>query len=376
METREDGVQDRSQNGVATKRDRDDFRRARDLVMSYGWNSTCFQIVNPGIEYWFGPDGRSVVGYVSSGNVRVVAGAPVCAFKDLKNITSQFESNAAANNQSVCYFGAEGRLESLLRDASDHSFVLLGAQPVWHPAEWAGVVSRHSSLRAQINRAKNKGVTVHEWPIEHAHDNPELRECLTAWLASKGLPPLHFVIEPETLNRLENRRIFVAESNGKVAAFLVLSPIPERSGWLTEQFPHRPGAPNGSVELMMDTAIRKLSQDGYEYITLGLSPLSKRAKIEPFDNPIWLRILLSWMRKHGQRFYNFDGLDRFKSKLMPEYWEPVFAISNEPQFSGGTMWSIAKAFTENKPIRVFGQGLVKAAATEMRSFNRWIATNF
>ena len=351
---------------------RDNFRRARDLVMSYGWNSTCFQIVNPGMEYWFGPDGHSVVGYVSSGNVRVVAGAPVCPFKDLKSITAQFETSAAADNKSICYFGAEGRLESLFRNTTDHSFVLLGAQPVWHPAEWAGVVSRHSSLRAQINRAKNKGVTVSEWPIEKAHDNAELRECLTAWLASKGLPPLHFVVEPETLKRLENRRIFVAEANGKVAAFLVLSPIPERSGWLTEQFPHRPGAPNGTVELMMDTAIRKLAEDGYEYITLGLSPLSKRAKIKPFDNPAWLRFLLSWMRKHGQRFYNFDGLDRFKSKLMPEYWEPVFAISNEHEFSGSTMWSIAKAFTENKPFRVIGQGLIKAIAAETRTFGRWI----
>jgi phosphatidylglycerol lysyltransferase len=355
--------------------DRDNFARARDLVMKYGWNSTCFQIVNPGMEYWFGADGESVVGYVSSGNVRVVAGAPVCPFKDLKNITAQFEINAAEDNKSVCYFGAEGRLELLFRGTADHSFVLLGAQPVWRPATWADVVSQHSSLRAQINRARNKGVTVDEWPLQNAHDNAELRDCLTAWLASKGLPPLHFVIEPETLKRLENRRIFVAEAKGKVAAFLVLSPIPERSGWLTEQFPHRPGAPNGSVELMMDTAIRKLSEEGYEYITLGLSPLSKRAKIEPFDNPMWLMILLSWMRKHGQRFYNFDGLDRFKSKLMPEYWEPVYAISNEPKFSGRTMWSVAMAFTENKPFRVCGEGLVKAIAAEMRTFRHWISSD-
>ena len=54
-----------------------DFERARSLVLKHGWNSTCFQIVNPGIEYWFGEDGESVVGYVTSKGVRVVAGAPV-----------------------------------------------------------------------------------------------------------------------------------------------------------------------------------------------------------------------------------------------------------------------------------------------------------
>lgn len=348
------------------------FEIARELVMKFGWNTTCFQIVNPGIEYWFGPDGNSVVGYVSSGKVRVVAGAPVCCQEQLANVTEAFEFDATRNGMRVCYFGAESRLGSLLRNDAGHSFVLLGAQPVWTPNNWPSTVARYSSIRAQINRAKNKGVTVEEWSVEKAINNPKLRDCLTVWLESKGLPPLHFVVEPETLDRLDKRRIFVAELDYEVVAFLILSPIPTRLGWLTEQFPHRPGAPNGCVELMMDTAFRKLSIESSEYITLGLSPLSTRAKIEPFVNPVWLRILLAWMRKHGQRFYNFDGLDNFKSKLMPEYWEPVFAISNEPRFSGNTMWSIAKAFTENRPFRTFGQGIVSAINSERMNFRKWI----
>jgi phosphatidylglycerol lysyltransferase len=284
-----------------------------------------------------------------------------------------FENDAAAKGESVCYFGAEARLEGVYRDSDDHARVLLGAQPVWRPAEWATIVSRNSSIRAQINRSRNKGVAITEWPLEKARNSAELRECLHLWLATKGLPPLHFVIEPETLNRLENRRVFVAEKGGRVEAFLVLSPIPERSGWLTEQFPHRPGAPNGTVELMMDAAVRVLAADGCEYVTLGLSPLSRRAKIEPFDNPFWLRFLLGWMRKHGQRFYNFDGLDRFKAKLSPEYWEPVFAISNEEQFSCKTLYAIALAFTENHPYHVFFTGLRKAIAAEYRNFRRWLS---
>ena len=351
---------------------RDSFERARDLVMKYGWNTTCFQIVNPGIEYWFGADRESVVGYVSSKKVRVVAGAPVCSEETLLDVVEQFETDTELRGQHVCYFGAEGRLDEVFHGDRTHSKVLLGAQPVWHPAEWAENVSRHSSLRAQINRAKNKGVTVNEWPVERAHDSAELRECLASWLSLKGLPPLHFVIEPETLKRLENRRVFVAERGPTVEAFLILSPIPERSGWLTEQFPHRRGAPNGTVELMMDAAIRKVADESCEYVTLGLSPLSKRAKIEPFDNPVWLKFLLAWMRKHGQRFYNFEGLDRFKSKLMPKYWEPVFAISNEPKFSVQTLWAIALAFTENKPFGVFGRGLGKALSTEIGNLKHWI----
>jgi phosphatidylglycerol lysyltransferase len=358
---------------MAAATGRTGFERARDLVMRYGWNTTCFQIVNPGIEYWFGDEGRSVVGYVTSGRVRVVAGAPVATLDELEDVSANFEHDAGNNGESVCYFGAEARLEDVYQKSDDHAFVLLGAQPVWHPAEWTNIVSKNSSIRSQLNRARNKGVVIKEWPVEKARNNSELRECLHLWLESKGLPPLHFVIEPETLDRLESRRIFVATKDHLVQAFLVLSPIPERNGWLTEQFPHRPGAPNGTVELMMSEAIGVLSENGCEYITLGLSPLSKRATIEPFDNPLWLRFLLGWMRKHGQRFYNFDGLDRFKSKLCPEYWEPVFAISNEKEFSGKTLFAIARAFTENHPYKVLFQGLGKALAAETRNFRRWIS---
>ncbi len=351
-----------------------DFERARSLVMRYGWNTTCFQIVNPGIEHWYGSGGNSVVGYNSSGGVRVVVGAPVCSHQDLAGAADEFERDAARGGENVCYFGAEARLEEVYKNSTDHAHVLLGAQPVWDPGDWAGLVSRNASIRAQLNRARNKKVIISEWPVEKARNNSELHKCLHEWLESKGLPPLHFVIEPETLGRLENRRVFVATQNEQVQAFLVLSPIPERNGWLTEQFPHRPGAPNGTVELMMDAAIREIANEGCEYVTLGLSPLSKRAKIEPFDNPLWLRLLLTWMRRHGRRFYNFDGLDRFKSKLCPAYWEPVFAISNEREFSGRTLYAIALAFTENKPFRVLFQGLAKAVAAEAANFRRWLST--
>lgn len=358
------------------KANRGDFERARELVLRHGWNTTCFQIVNPGIEYWFGGDSESVVGYVTSGKSRVVAGAPVCSEASLPSVVEAFERDARANGLGICYFGAEARLEGVLRESNGHSRVLLGAQPVWHPANWPEIMSGRASLRAQFNRARNKGVTISEWSIERATNNPRLRECLEAWFTLKGLPPLHFVIEPETLGRLENRRIFVAEQDSRVAAFLVLSPIPTRKGWLTEQFPHHPKAPNGTVELMIDTAVRELCDDGYEYLTLGLSPLSKRAKIEPFDNPLWLKILLAWMRKHGQRFYNFDGLDAFKAKMTPEFWEPVFAISNEPVFSASTLYSIALAFTENRPFKVISRGLGKAVAAEFGTMNRKISKLF
>lgn len=338
--------------------------KARNIILAHGWNSTSYQILNPGISRWFTKD--AVVGFVSSKGVRVAAGAPVCTLDDLPRVAAEFEQDAALSKERVCYFAAEARLESVYAGSPGHARVLLGAQAVWDPAEWVGIIGSHKSLRAQLNRARNKGVAVTEWPAEKARNNPELTACLENWLAAKGLPPLHFMVEPDTLGRLFDRRVFVAEQGGAVAGFVVLSPVATRNGWLFEQFPHAPGAPNGTVELMIDTAMRALAEGGYDYATLGLSPLSVRADVEPFDNPLWLRFVLAWLRKHGQRFYNFDGLDAFKAKLRPRHWEPVFAVSNEKNISPGTLYAIASAFSKNAPISLVLGGLWRALVTETK----------
>jgi phosphatidylglycerol lysyltransferase len=224
------------------------LQRVRSLVNQFGWNATAYQIINPGISHWFSSAGDAVIGYVEHHGVRLVAGAPVCPGERLAEVVDEFERDSARRNIKVCYFGAEARLESCLSDSPRHSRIWLGAQPVWQPNSWAGIIARQSSLRAQLNRARNKSVAVGEWSVEHASGHPELRRCLSEWLATRGLPPMHFLVELETLDRLYDRRVFVAERAGEVIGYLVSSPVPRRNGWLIEQIVRGAGAVNGTNE--------------------------------------------------------------------------------------------------------------------------------
>jgi phosphatidylglycerol lysyltransferase len=116
----------------------------------------------------------------------------------------------------------------------------------------------------------------------------------------------------------------------------------------------------------MDAAVRAVAKDGSEYVTMGLIPLSLHGWAAPDYNPLWLRGLLAWIRAHGRRFYNFEGLDAFKSKFYPRDWEPIFAISNEPQFSPLALYAIASAFSGTSPLVAVGRGLLKAVRQEVR----------
>jgi phosphatidylglycerol lysyltransferase len=356
-------------NGPSAKAPHDSgvLQHVRSLVNDYGWNATAYQIINPGISHWFSRSDDAVIGYVEHGGVRLVAGAPVCADVRLTKVIEEFECDAARNKIKVCYFGAEARLESCLAGSPRHSRMLLGAQPVWHPQSWPGIFARQSSLRAQLNRARNKSVAVDEWPVDRAGGHPELHRCLSEWLATRGLPPMHFMVESQTLERLYDRRVFVAEQRGAVIGFLVSSPVPRRNGWLVEQIVRGAAAVNGTNELLVDAAVRAAAASGSGYITLGLSPLSKRGIATSMSNPLWLRLLLAWVRAHGRRFYNFEGLDAFKAKFQPERWEPVYAIANEPQFSPVMLYAIAAAFTQGHPVSAVTLALVRALRQEIEN---------
>lgn len=336
--------------------------RARALALRFGRNATAYQILNPGIRLWFGPHGEAVVGYVQRPGVRVAAGAPVCAPARLLEVAAAFEEQAGGDR--VCYFGAEQPLYARLAPRPGYSAVRIGAQPVWDPHRWRQVVDEHASLRAQLNRARNKGVTVSRWPAERARNHPELHRCLREWLATRGLPPMHFLVEPDTLNRLFDRNLFVAEREQRVVGFLVTSPVPLRHGWLIEQFVRGHDAPNGTTELMIDTAVRWMLRQGDCFVTLGLSPLSRRAAGAAPPSPLWLRLLLGWMRAHANRFYNFQGLEAFKAKFHPERWEPIYAVANRPRFSPAILYAVAGAFSGGSPVGMGVWALTRAVRQE------------
>jgi phosphatidylglycerol lysyltransferase len=354
-----------SAQGVSAQCGSAEYGRARELVLEYGWNTTAYQILNPGFELWFSREHPAVVGYVSAGGRRVVGGAPVAADGDLRDVSDEFERDSAVHGAGVVYFGAEGRLDALYRGTANHAALLLGAQPAWDPREWPAIIRSHASLRAQLNRARNKDVRVALWPSDTAERNAGLERLLHEWLGTRGLPPLHFLVEPETLGQLRDRRVFVATRGDVPVGFLVASPIPARNGWLTEQFVRGHDAPNGTAELMIDAAVRWVAEQNADYVTLGLAPLSTRAG-PMMNQSVLLQLGFRWVRAHGRRFYNFAGLDSFKAKFCPDRWEAVYAISNERKFSIRSLYAIASAFTQGRPFRTVAHGLVQAGRQEVK----------
>lgn len=337
---------------------------------------TVEQTLNPGLVRWRPPG--ALVAYAvgrrfpGGPSVRVTAGGPVCAPARLGAVAAAFERDAAEVDEAVCWFGADDRVRKAL---STHATLVIGAQPVWTPARWPRILASKASLRAQIYRAKNKGVEVGLWDRERAATSGALRAILADWLARRGLPPLHFLAEPDVLDALGDREVFVATRGGAPLAYLLLAPVPARDGYLVEWILRTRDAPNGTATVLLDAAFRTAAERGATFVSLGLVPLSTYAPLSEPPPPRAIRALLAWMRAHARRFYNFEGLEAFKAKFRPEAWEPVYLLTREPRVSLRLLHAVADAFSgPRSPEALVGRALLGAAAEEAQTAHRRVSS--
>ncbi|MFM9873236.1 MAG: phosphatidylglycerol lysyltransferase domain-containing protein [Fimbriimonadaceae bacterium] len=337
-----------------------DTLKARELILKYGVNSACYQIVNDNITKFFPPTGESLVGFVKYHGIHVVATEPIGPISNIKEATTHFQQSHA----NACYFGASQEFTQVLAQLGPATEICIGSQPCWNLQSWNDTILVIPSLREQFRRARAKGVTIRELTTEEAQSHPQLQEVLQTWLKNRRFSPLHFLVEFDTLDFLLDRRIFVAERDGKIQAWLNLCPIPKRKGWLTEQFPRIPSAPNGTMELLLHTAAQSLASEGHEFLTMGLVPLSNIAIESP--KPPWLQWAFLWARAHGKRFYNFQGLENFKSKFRPHHWEPLYAAVLEKSFRPQHLIAIARAFTQDPLIPTLLKGAYRSICKEVK----------
>lgn len=284
-------------------------RRAHALIVQHGWNSTSFQVLEDGYQYWFWGD-EACVAYVDTGRAWVVAGAPIAPEAQLGEVVTRFLEEARRAERRVCFFAVEARLlaQTAMRGLP------IGEQAVWDPRRWGDVLAGAKSLREQLRRARAKGVTVRRLTVDELeHHGPALDGLAERWLAGRALAPLGFLVELELFRDPHQRRYFVAEQGGRVVGALTAVPVYAREGWLLEDLLRDARAPNGTAELLVDLAMTTLAAEGSPYVTLGLAPLSGE-----LPRPLALA------REVTRPLYDFHGLRAFKAKLRPERWDPIY----------------------------------------------------
>ena len=305
-----------------------------DLLRRWGQGSNSFQILEKGFSHWFaGPPDEpdAMIGYVLVGDCRVVAGIPVCAPERLPHFIAVFVEAGLTQGFRTVFVGVESQFMPAFAAAGiPHDAIKLGEQPEWSPADYSLEPSARKSLRAQVNRARNKGVRVRRVEPEDIVRAPgslrsEIEHILARWLGSRRMGTLRFMVDLEPFTHPAHRRYYVAEQGDRSVGFLAAVPIFVREGWFFEDVIRVPDAPNGTVELLIHTAMEDAREAGDQFVTLGLSPL--RGIMDEAGPHPRTRKCLEFFGSRLGFLYDFQGLESFKNRFRPDHWCTQYAVA-------------------------------------------------
>lgn len=335
-----------------------------EALAKYGRNLHSFMVLEPGLSVWSKNEAR--IAYADRGGYWVAVGGPLCAAEDTLLVARAFRESARKAGRKVVFFGVTRPLVERLEH--DFDSLLVGLAAVWNPAEWQQVVAGSGKLRNRLSKAKRSGIVVRLIDSNEVAEGTPLRhrfvEIVDAWADRKALPPMGFMVTLELFQHAERRRYFVVESGGIVHGFAVCVPIYGRNGWLLEDMMMQPEAPGGCGESLVDAVMCRLRDEGAEVVSLGMVAL---AGLDAEQNPKNHRFLTALLRVCARtmgRLYNWEGLYRFRDKMKPSAWEPVYIVA------GGKV----SFLTIRAILMAFANGWVPLFA--VRALGKWTRQRF
>jgi fatty acid desaturase len=337
--------------------------RILELLEKYGRNLHSFMVLEPGLSVWLAED--AAIAYAQRGGYWVAVGGPLCSPDQTVSVANAFREAASEVGCGVVFFGVTqplvDRLEGTAFDA-----LRIGVAPIWNPVQWDEAIRKAEKLRNRLSKAHRCGITVRLLNVDEVADHAPLRAQLTKivdqWADQKALPPMGFMATVELFQHSDRRRYFIVQCGDVVYGFAACVPIYGRNGWLVEDMMIRPGSPAGCGEALVDAVMRQLSAQGGELVSLGMVALAGLDAGEQLGRHPFLTGLLRFCGKTMGWLYNFDGLYRFRNKMKPSAWEPVYLISSGP-VTFLTVRAILMAFAEGWVprfgVRVLGRWVRK-----------------
>jgi phosphatidylglycerol lysyltransferase len=181
-----------------------------------------------------------------------------------------------------------------------------------------------ADLRQAWRRAERDGATFEVIPREHiAEVLPQLRQISDAWLMGKSVAEKRFSVGAFSESYIGNFSTVLVRSEGKISAFANLWLTSSKEELSIDLMRFGADAPRGAMDYMFIELMLWGRAQGYRWFNLGMAPLAGLER-HPLA-PAWHRVG-NFVFRHGEHFYNFDGLRRYKAKFDPT-WEPKYLVA-------------------------------------------------
>ncbi len=297
--------------------DRAELERARTIYDAHGGGEFAHLTFMGDKHLFWSADGQSVVAYGSVRDRLVALGSPSGPENAIKRAILDFRHFADAQDRVPVFYEVLEPDLSLYHDLGFDLFKL-GELATIQLNEFTLAGKRWEDLRQAVNRSVKERLTFEI--VEPPFDTvlmTEVEYVSDVWLEDKGASEKGFSLGRFGPDYFAWSPLALVRRDGELVAFAnVLPPYGPHGTASVDLMRHVADAPRGTMDLLFAKVMQWAKDRGYETFSLGMAPLSAVG-----DNP-YARInerLAALAFQYGGRFYNYQGLRRYKEKFAPEW---------------------------------------------------------
>ena len=149
----------------------------------------------------------------------------------------------------------------------------------------------------------------------------ELKQISDAWLEEKNTREKGFSLGSFDPAYISQFPVAVVRREGRIQAFANLWQGAEREELSMDLMRYSSEAPDSVMDYLFVKLMLWGKEQGFRWFSLGMAPLAG-LESRPGFGPLWIRIG-AFLYRHGEHFYNFQGLRHYKDKFDPE-WQPRY----------------------------------------------------
>ncbi len=264
--------------------------------------------------------GRSFVMYSVSGRSWVAMGDPVGDPSEYRELIWQFHEMADRHGGWTVFYQVTNVHLPLYLDLG-LNLLKLGEEALVSLPDFSLDGHENKPMRHWRKRAETEGCTFEIVSAEETGSlMPQLRDISDQWLKLKNTREKGFSLGFFDENYVRRTPVALVKQNGSLVAFANIWPSDNHVEVSVDLMRHKPEAISGVMDYMFIEMMLWGKEQGYRWFNLGMAPLAGLES--PSAAPFWNQ-LGTFVYRHGEHFYNFQGLRQYKEKFKPT-WEPRY----------------------------------------------------
>ncbi|HUC95550.1 MAG TPA: phosphatidylglycerol lysyltransferase domain-containing protein [Candidatus Saccharimonadia bacterium] len=288
------------------------------LKLGHGESEDFFKVWPRDKTYFFNENRTACIAYSVHRGIALALGDPSGPVKEFSKIVADFCDYCYLNDWSPSFIHTEPHYNSIYKN-SDLELQNIGQEAVIDCKHFIEKVSANKYFRNIKNRFEKQDFKVDLLSPPHDPETlKKLKNISDEWLSLPGKTERGFVMGYFNNAYLNMCDILVLkDKTGAITAFINKIPNFKTSTASYDMVRNSKQSPGNSIDYLIYNFILYASKIGFLKVNMGLSPL---ANINASDSDkSMIDRLLSFAYTKGDKFYSFEGLNKFKDKYEPKW---------------------------------------------------------